>query len=803
MKMRRILLSLLMFCSLSALAMTDDQVIAYIKQQSAAGKTEQQIGKELLAKGVTPEQAERIKARFEAQQGSETAVTTQSVSSMNRERRHDSSNDVTVDKMDEIDREIDEGGDGIVSARQIYGHKVFNSRALTFEPSDNLATPQNYRLGPGDEVIIDIWGTSEDHLRQTISPEGSIMISQVGPVYLNGMTIADANRHVKGIFAKKYAGVTDAETDVQVTLGQVRTIQVDIMGEVATPGTFRLSPFSSVFHALYRAGGINSIGSLRNIQVLRNGKKIAGVDIYDYLFDGKTAGNIRLQEGDVIIVPPYEQLVNIDGNVKRPMYYEIKPGETIQTVIDYAGGFTGDAYSGMVRLARQSATENELYNIDREEFASYRLKDGDILTVGTILDRYANRVELKGAVYRPGMFAINKELSTVGQLIKKADGLTDDAYADRVLLYREGPELQLEVLSLDLKAILNGTAPDVKLKRNDLLVISSIKEIQDRGQLSIQGHVARPGTYPFADNTTLEDLILQAGGLLDGASTARVDISRRIVNPSSTTPTEQLSENYSISVVGGLAQGEGQNFIMKPYDVVIIRRSPGYVPQEMVNIGGEVLFAGNYALEKRNERLSSIISRAGGLIEGAYTKGAYLTRKLTDEEYKMRQETLRLAMSNQDGHGDSISLSKIQVSDRYSVGIDLEKAIAYPGSTYDVIVQPGDVLFIPEQQSTVKIAGDVMFPNTVVFVPGKKLSYYIDQAGGYGQRAKKDKAFIVYMNGSVAKAKRNTPIEPGCQIIIPSKPEKMGTDWTKVLALATSFSSVATMAATITNIFKK
>lgn len=803
MKMRRILLSLLMFCSLSALAMTDDQVIAYIKQQSAAGKTEQQIGKELLAKGVTPEQAERIKARFEAQQGSETAVTTQSVSSMNRERRHDSSNDVTVDKMDEIDREIDEGGDGIVSARQIYGHKVFNSRALTFEPSDNLATPQNYRLGPGDEVIIDIWGTSEDHLRQTISPEGSIMISQVGPVYLNGMTIADANRHVKGIFAKKYAGVTDAETDVQVTLGQVRTIQVDIMGEVATPGTFRLSPFSSVFHALYRAGGINSIGSLRNIQVLRNGKKIAGVDIYDYLFDGKTAGNIRLQEGDVIIVPPYEQLVNIDGNVKRPMYYEIKPGETIQTVIDYAGGFTGDAYSGMVRLARQSATENELYNIDREEFASYRLKDGDILTVGTILDRYANRVELKGAVYRPGMFAINKELSTVGQLIKKADGLTDDAYADRVLLYREGPELQLEVLSLDLKAILNGTAPDVKLKRNDLLVISSIKEIQDRGQLSIQGHVARPGTYPFADNTTLEDLILQAGGLLDGASTARVDISRRIVNPSSTTPTEQLSENYSISVVGGLAQGEGQNFIMKPYDVVIVRRSPGYVPQEMVNIGGEVLFAGNYALEKRNERMSSIISRAGGLIEGAYTKGAYLTRKLTDEEYKMRQETLRLAMSNQDGHGDSISLSKIQVSDRYSVGIDLEKAIAYPGSTYDVIVQPGDVLFIPEQQSTVKIAGDVMFPNTVVFVPGKKLSYYIDQAGGYGQHAKKGKAFIVYMNGSVAKAKRNTPIEPGCQIIIPSKPEKMGTDWTKVLALATSFSSVATMAATITNIFKK
>ncbi|MDE6448410.1 MAG: SLBB domain-containing protein [Muribaculaceae bacterium] len=801
--MRRILLSLFMVVSLLAAAMTDDQVIAYIKSAAAAGKTDQQIGEELMAKGVTPEQAERIKMRLEQTSTAERDVTDQKVGASRVERRHNAANDVSDQTVDAIGREVDKGRDNTVSARQIYGHEVFNARALTFEPSDNLATPQNYRLGPGDEVVIDLWGTSEDHLRQTISPEGSIMISQVGPVYLNGLTIADANKHIKSIFARKYAGMDDAETEVQVTLGQVRSIQIDILGEVATPGTFRMSPFSTVFHALYRAGGIRDIGTLRNIQVLRNGRKIAGIDIYEYLFDGKTSGNIRLQEGDVIIVPPYDQLVSIDGNVKRPMYYEIKPDETIADLLQYAGGFTGEAYSGMVRLARLSGTENELYNIDRGEFESYRLKDGDIITVGTILDRYANRVELKGAVYRPGMFAIGDDLTTVGQLVRKADGLTEDAYADRVLLYREGPELQLEILSLDLKGILNGTVADVPLQRNDVLVISSIHELQSRGSLSIGGLVARPGTYPFADNTTLEDLILQAGGLLEGASTARVEVARRVVNPTSLTQTQRLADIYTISIENGLAVGEGQGFILMPYDHVTVRTSPGYGEQRHVSIGGEVLFAGGYTLEKRNERISDVVRRAGGILDGAYVRGAHMTRRLSDDEYTARQEALRLAIANSNANvGDSIALSKIDVSRSYNVGIDLEKAIAYPGSHYDLVLQPGDAIFVPEQQSIVKISGDVMFPNAVVYEPGKKLDYYVNMAGGYGQTARKNKAYIVYLNGTVAKAKRSTPIEPGCTIIIPSKPHRPGTNWEKVLAFATSFSSVAALAATITNIVK-
>ncbi len=796
-------MSFLMLCSIMAFAITDQQVIDYIKQQTAAGKSEQQIGKELMAKGVTPEQAKRIKAQLESQQQGENQATRQTVTSAESERKHNAAEDVSVSSIENMQREIEKGDAMSGSGRKIYGHQVFNSQSLTFEPSENLATPQNYRLGPGDEVVIDIWGTSEDHMRQTISPEGSIMISQIGPVYLNGLTIKDANQHIKSAFSRKYAGMNDAETDIQVTLGQVRTIQVDILGEVATPGTFRMSPFSSVFHALYRAGGINDIGSLRNIQVLRNGKKVAGVDIYDYLFKGKTSGNIRLQEGDVIIVPPYEQLVNIDGNVKRPMYYEIKPDETVKSLLDYAGGFTGDAYGGMVRLSRQSGTENELYNIDRGEFATYRLQDGDIITVGTILDRYANRVELKGAVYRPGMFAIGDGLKTVRDLIDKADGVTEDAYTDRVLLYREGPEKQLEVVALDLKDILRGAAPDITLKRNDMLVISSVNELEERGDVYIGGQVARPGAYPYAANSTVEDLIFQAGGLLEGASTARVDISRRIVYPSATEATNQLAQEFTVSIENGLAVGKGKGFRLKPYDRVEVRRSPGYAPQETVAIDGEVLFAGTYTLRKRNERLSEFVTRAGGLIDGAYIKGAHLSRRLSESELAARKEALRLAMSNNsENMGDSIAIDKIDLSNMYNVGINLEKALANPGSDYDLVLMPGDSLYVPEKQSTVKISGDVMFPNAVIYEPGKKLSHYINQAGGYGQRAKKGKAFIVYMNGTVARAKRNTPIEPGCHIIVPSKPQNGGTDWSKILTLTTGFMSVATMVATIPNLFK-
>ncbi len=801
MKIRHIVLSLIACCTLSAFSMTDKEVIAFIKQQSAAGKTEQQIGQMLMAKGVTPEQAQRIKAQYaeEKKDGAED----DGLAPIEMASRHQQARETIAEQgIGGANNGSAANPDGM-GRRQIYGHNVFNSRTLTFEPNDNLATPQNYRLGPGDEVVIDIWGEAEDHLRQTISPEGSIMIAQLGPVYLNGLTIQEAAKHIRKSFSQKYAGVGDAESNIQVTLGQIRTIQVNLMGEVATPGTYVLSPFSTVFHALHRAGGINSIGSMRNIQVLRNGKKVAGIDVYEYLFNGKSTGNIRLEEGDVIIVPPYETLVNIEGNVRRPMYYELKPGETIKTIIDYAGGFTSEAFTETIGLARQNGTDNELVNISRAQYPTYRLQDGDVLTVGTILNRIANKVEVKGSVFRPGLYALDNQVGTVKQLIQKGEGLTEDAFTERALLYREKDDLQPEIIAFNLADLMSGRIADIPLKRNDVLVISAITDLQNVGDVTIGGMVHNPGSYPYAANLTLEDLIFRAGGLREGASTARVEIARRINDPMATEQTQMLSEIFTVSIENGLT-ANGGGFQLKPYDNVIVRVSPGYEPQRYVSVGGEVLFGGRYALVKRNERITDVINRAGGILDGAYIKGAHLTRALTDDEYTARAEALRFAIANSKGNqGDSIALSKIQVSRTYNVGIDLEKALANPGSSYDIVLQPGDHLFIPEEQSTVKIAGEVMFPNTVTYEPGKKLKYYIDQAGGYGQQAKKGKAFIVYLNGNVAKAKRNTPIEPGCQIIVPTKPNKTGTDWAKVMAYATSFSSVAALAATITNIFRR
>ncbi len=804
MKIKRLLLSVLLLGSLVGYAMTDAEVMAYIKTGMQQGKSKQQIGRELVAKGVTREQAERIKSAYESEELADKNVTNQTVQEARSERKHSVTDNVSTAVVEDINMEVTKQHEGNLPEEEIYGHSVFNSPNLTFEPSDNLATPQSYRLGPGDEVIIDIWGTSEDHLRKTISPEGSIMIDQVGPVYLNGMTINDANQHIKNAFSKKYAGVKDSETDIQVTLGQVRSIQVDLMGEVAVPGTYRLSPFSTVFHALHRAGGINDVGTLRNVQVLRNGKKIAGVDIYEYLFDGKTSGNIRLQEGDVIIVPPYETRVSIKGNIKRPMYYEVKPNESIETLIDYAGGFSGDAYTENVRVDRTTGGENELYNIAKNEFGTYHLQNGDVVTVCPALNRYSNRVELRGAVYRPGMFAISNELRTVKDLINMADGLTEDAYMERAQLYREGPNLELQVIALDLRDILNGNADDVELKRNDMLVISTIDQLQERGSFTIDGMVANPGEYPYAENFTLQDLIFRAGGLLEGASKARVDISRRIVDPMATEQTERISKLFSVSIEGGLAVGNGENFILEPYDMVHVRRSPGYVAQETVMVNGEVLFDGSYTLQKRNERLSDIVRRAGGVVEGAYIKGAYLTRRMTEDEFQSKKATLQLALANsQGGVGDSISLDKLGLTPNYNVGINLAKALENPGSHYDVILQPGDVLFVPQQQSTVKVSGDVLYPNAVVYEPGLKVKDYINKAGGYGQTAKKNAVFVVYMNGSVAKAKGSTVLEPGCQIIVPTKSANSGTDWTKIFTLASGFSSIATMAAAVANMVRK
>ncbi|MCC8188388.1 MAG: SLBB domain-containing protein [Bacteroides sp.] len=779
--------------------MSDSQVIEYVKQAHSEGKSQNQITTELMRRGVTQEQAQRLQQQYEAQQESVTVQHTFDAME-NRQRTPDAEEGVTT-------------GTGVVNAPipseprsedQIFGHNIFTSYNLTFEPNINLATPQDYRLGPGDEVIIDVWGASETTIRQQISPEGSILVSNIGPVYLNGMTVREANAYLQREFSKIYAGISGNEpiSQVKMTLGEIRSIQINIMGEVSVPGTYTLSSFSSVFHALYRAGGVNDIGSLRNIRVVRDGKPLVELDMYDFIMRGVWQDDVRLQEGDVIIVAPYQNLVKITGKVKRPMYYELKPEETIATLIKYSGDFTGDAYKKAVRIIRKSGgREYQVYNVEETDFSVFRMDDGDRLEVDSILDRFENRVEVRGAVYREGMYQVNGTVHTVKQLIQKAEGVRGDAFLNRAILDRENEDLTHEIIPVNLRGILNGTVADIPLQRNDVLYIPSIHELQEEATVSIHGQVARPGTYLFADQTTIEDLVLRAGGLLEAASTSKVEVARRIKDPRSISTSNQIGETYTFELKDGFVINKEADFYLEPFDEVYIRRSPTYHKQKNVAVGGAVLFEGSYALSRKNERLSDLIEKAGGLTPDAYIRGARLIRVMSEEEQKRKEDALRMARLSEK---DSISLETLDVSNRYSVGIDLEKALENPMSDHDMVLREGDILYVPELISTVKINGAVMYPNTVLYTSGKSLRYYINQAGGFADSAKKKKTYVIYMNGTVSRVRSGNlnKIEPGCEIIVPSKEEKRRMSTAEILSISTSTASLATMVATMVNLFK-
>ena len=811
-KLFRILYLFVLLVGLSspllAQQLSDDQVIALVKEQKAAGKGDREIGQMLVSRGVTREQLQRIKDNYEQSRGGETSAANPTADNEARARRS-----VESSFTGPAAGTLDLAGEALTNPVQlrdtatvptVYGREVFNNRSLTFEPNENMATPLNYRLGPGDEVIVDIWGANEATIRQTISPEGNIMVSQIGPIYLNGLTIKEADEKIRGMLSRKYAGVSgeSPESQVRVTLGQIRTIQVNVMGEVAVPGTYRLSSFATVFHALYRAGGVSAIGSLRGIRVMRGGREAAVVDVYSYLMKGTSSDDVRLEEGDVILVPPYEELVHVEGQVKRPMYYEMKRGESLATLLAYAGGFTGDAYTKEVRVVRRTGRENQLFSVQSPSFGSWSVADGDVVTVGAILDRFANRVEVRGAVYRPGMYELGGTLTTVKELVARAEGLTGDAFTARAILTREKEDLTHEVVAVDLEGVLSGRLPDVPLRREDVLVVPSIHELQAQGAFTVDGEVNRPGVYPYAENTTLEDLLVQAGGLLESASTVRVDISRRIRDAKSLEPGRETAEVFTFAVKDGYVIDGMPGFVLAPYDVVEVRRSPAYQVQRRVTIAGEAVFAGGYTLTRKNERLSDLVSRAGGLTAEAYVRGGRLIRRMNEEERAQRQAALDMAVMN--AGSDSVSVAKLRLGDSYTVGIELDKALANPGSDYDVVLREGDYLYIPEYVSTVKITGEVQFPNTVTYIAGKSKSYYINQAGGYGKMAKKRSAYVVHMNGTVTRIKRfkDGQIEPGCQIIVPSKKERKGMSIAEIVSLTTSAASIGTMAATISSLLK-
>ena len=781
---RIVVLILLMQAALVSFAqMSDEQVVSMLKEARDQGKSQEEMIVLLSQRGVTREQLERIRANY-------TENTREEVEASG-----------TTDRArTEVPVEATAPQRGTAAVDRVFGREVFNSELLTFEPNLNIATPNDYVLGPGDEVIIDIWGDSKQTLRQQIAPDGTITDPQMGPIVLNGLSVEEANARLSNAYSRIYSTMNGASptTYMKMSLGEIRSIRVNIMGEVVVPGTYTLPSLASLFHALYSAGGVNNIGSLRDVKVNRGGKQIANVDVYEYLLHGRSDLDIRLEDGDVIIVSPYQNLVSIGGKVKRPLIYEMADEETLATLLDFAGGFTGDAYKKAVRVVRKSGREYQVFNVEEGQFASFALTDGDEVAVGAVLERFENRVEIRGAVYRAGMYALDGNVSTVRQLIEKAEGVREDAFLDRAVLYRDLPNTMREAQSVDVKKLLANEIEDITLRKNDVLYIPSIFDLNEELSISVRGAVGNPGTFRYVEGMSLEDVIVQAGGLRESASVVKIDVARRIKNPKSTETTNTLAENFTLTLKDGLVIDGQEDFVIQPFDEIFVRTSPGYQVQQSVTITGEVLFEGDYVLSQRGQRLSDLVKKAGGLNPDAYVSGARLVRRMNEFERRRVESTLRFV---QQGIRDSIDVNSLDIGDEYYVGIDLVKALKNPGSEYDVVLREGDRLIVPEYAGTVKIMGGVMYPNTVVYEKGAKLKDYIAQGGGVLPRAKKNRAFIVYMNGTVARSKAFAKAKPapGCEIIVPVKPARRGTSLAEIMSLASSTTSIAALVTSILN----
>ena len=757
--------------------MSDQQVMQELLKYQNSGLSQQQIVLELSKKGVPVTQLQRIKEQYENQQN----VTNSAVDS-NYDPRENTFRDAS--EVQVITAQTPQAA----PEELVYGQNFFSAGNLTFAPNMNMPTPANYVLGPGDELIIDVWGDSELNVRYTIAPDGHITVPGLGRIQLSGLNVKQAESKIRNEFSSIYSdlGSYTPRTFLGVSVGNVRTIKVNVMGEVITPGTYTLSSFASAFHALYVSGGPNKIGSLRNIRIFRSGDVIATVDLYEYLMRGNNTRDITLRDGDIVKVEPYGILAQVTGEVKRPMWYEMRPSETLHDLLQFAGGFSGNAYKANVSLLRKGSSEMEAYTLNEPEYAYFNLKDGDQVAVGNILDQYSNMVEITGAVYRPGKYAIGDQIKTVRDLISIAQGITGDAYVHRALLYRQQDDLKQTMQSFDLDALMSSRIPDIPLQKNDRLHIPSIFSIEDSLTVYVGGEVRAPGNYPYAENMHLEDVVLRAGGLRESASTAQIDVFRRFKDPASTTSSSQTGQALRFSLRDGEIISSDTTFVLHPFDQVVIRRSPGYEAQQNISVRGEVLFDGQYAKIKKDERLSSFIQRAGGLTEYAYAKGARLSRQLNEAERRRTRDAL---LARATAEGDSTYIEDMDFSTQY-VGIDLEKALKKPGSDDDIILRQGDEIFIPQYEGTVKISGGVLYPNTVTYNKRMSLESYVRQAGGYSRLAMKNKSFVIYMNGKVASG-RWAKIEPGCEIIVPERPERESVGIQNILGMSTTLASLA------------
>lgn len=837
---RIILLLSCVFCLQFAFAqtMSDEQIISFVMSEQEKGSDQRTIATQLLKKGVSPERLREIKKKYDAEKSlmgasdlvgkkessrlrgkkdetDQKSKTSGFVRTGKKEDTKELSDDKKVgaleEEMDFLDIDSVIYYKNLLKEPVVFGRNIFNNELLTFESPQNLPTPSDYILGAGDAVIIDIWGASQNMIESEISPDGKIVVEGVGPLHLAGKSVKEAENYVNAVLGKIYA-----ESSISLSVGSTRSIVVQVLGEVVAPGSYTMSALSTAFNALYAAGGISDIGTLRSINVFRNGKSVAVIDVYDYIFNGKVDCNIRLQDNDVISVGAYEAIVNIQGKIKRPMLYEMKENETLASLVKYSGGFAGDAYDEKLRVVRKSGREYSLFTVEKKNMSSFTMCDRDSIYVDSIIPRFSNMVEIKGAVFFPGQYQFGEDINSVIELVEAAGGVREDAFLNRAVLHHRNNDNTIEAKSIDINGVINGTVADVALRNNDILFIPSISDMKGEQTVTVNGEVNFPGEYKFAENSTIEDVILQAGGLTRAASIAKVDIFRQMHNPAALEDGDCLVETYTFEIKDGFVVDGENDFVLQPFDEINIRRSPVRNNISNVQIKGAVNFEGNYAITSNNFRLSDLVKQAGGFSKNAYVKGAYLSRKATKEDLEQREllqnqsniERYEEMIENKNDANIALMDSLLQIkmgdSDMFPVAIDMEKAIENPGSNDDIVLREGDIVTIPEYTSTIKIRGEVKYPTAVNWKKGKSLRYYIKHAGGFGNKAKKNGAYVINMNGVVEKISRSSTkaIQPGCEIVVPRKKARRPITTSEIVAIGTSTASLTTMIVTLINLLK-
>lgn len=770
--------------------LSDAQINQLVRQAQATGLSDAQLIQQAQNRGMSAAQISRLQQRVaEARNngGSIAASADTTIESRKLNYRPDSARNSSPDVFNAI-------------VPKIFGADLFRNSNITSTPNLNLPTPVNYILGPNDQLNINVYGKSVANWKLNVSPEGNINIPNVGILNVAGKTIEQASASIKSkLAASNYA--IDRGTSIQINLGNIRSIRVIVAGQVVKPNTYTLPSLATVFDALYACGGPNDNGTFRQIEIIRNNRIIRRLDVYDFLTKGDQKDNIGLKDQDIIQVPSYRTRVELTGEVKIPAIFEVLPGETLQNVINFAGGFTDKAYTARMKVIQISDQQYSIHDVVENDYSSHIPLRGDKYVVDRILNRYENRVHIEGAVFRPGDFELDKGL-TLSQLIQKAAGLKEDAFTGRGNIIRLKPDNTTEILSFDVLGIMNKTVPDITLQREDIVQIASIFDLRDNYVVNIKGEVRSPGQFAYAENMSVQDLIVKAGGFTEGASPKRIEVARRINNSDPTAKNSAVAEVFSVNVDSQLKAGDA-NFILKPYDIVSVYPLPGYEPQKTVKIEGEVLYPGPYAIEKKNEKISDIIKRAGGLTASADIEGGTLKREniaILGID-KNKADTTNIAKEHDERLKRLQQVYKNTAPDSLPprndyVGIDLQKILKNPNSNIDLILEDGDEIRVPKQQQVVRVNGEVLYPSAVVFEKGKSFSSYVSNAGGFSPRALRRGAYIVYPNGTVKSTHKflffnsHPAVKPGSEIYVPLKPERKGLGATEIVGLTTGLASL-------------